>query len=322
MISKEKIIHRAKTTLILEAEAIQDLAKSIDDEFYKIVNLIHKSSGRIIITGIGKSGVIGMKIVATMNSTGTPSIFMHAVDAIHGDLGVVQKNDIVICISKSGNSPEIKALIPYLKNDGNLLIGMTEDENSFLGINADFNLITPIKKEACPNNLAPTTSTSVQLAMGDALSMCLLELNEFKAKDFAKYHPGGSLGKKLFLTTNDLISSKTFPRVSSNDTVKKVINEITSKRLGATSVIENNKIIGIITDGDIRRMLEKSNNLNSIIASDIMTKNPIIVEHNVLASDAIKLMNTKKINHLIVTENSNYIGIIHILDFLKEGISK
>ena len=321
MISKEKIIHRAKTTLILEAEAIQDLAKSIDYEFYKIVNLIHKSSGRIIITGIGKSGVIGMKIVATMNSTGTPSIFMHAVDAIHGDLGVVQKNDIVICISKSGNSPEIKALIPYLKNDGNLLIGMTEDKNSFLGINSDFNLITPIKKEACPNNLAPTTSTSVQLAMGDALSMCLLELNEFKAKDFAKYHPGGSLGKKLFLTTNDLISSKTFPRVSSNDTVKKVINEITSKRLGATSVIENNNIIGIITDGDIRRMLEKSNNLNSIIASDIMTKNPIIVEHNVLASDAIKLMNTKKINHLIVTKNSNYVGIIHILDFLKEGIS-
>lgn len=319
--SKEKIINRAKTTLLIEAEAIHNLINYIDDEFCKVVDVINKSSGRVIITGIGKSGVIGMKIVATMNSTGTPSIFMHAADAIHGDLGVIQKEDSIICISKSGNSSEIKKLIPFLKKEGNILIGMTADKNSFLGINSNLNLITPIEKEACPNNLAPTSSTSVQLAMGDALSMCLLELNNFEAKDFAKYHPGGSLGKKLVLKTGDLISSKNSPSVSSKDPIKKVINEITSKRLGATIVFDNNKIIGIITDGDIRRMLEKYDTINKIIASDIMTKNPVIVKNNVLAIDAVNMMNKKNINHLIVTEKSNYIGIIHILDFIKEGIS-
>ena len=319
--SKEKIINRAKTTLLIEAEAIHNLINYIDDEFCKVVDVINKSSGRVIITGIGKSGVIGMKIVATMNSTGTPSIFMHATDAIHGDLGVIQKEDSIICISKSGNSSEIKKLIPFLKKEGNILIGMTADKNSFLGINSNLNLITPIEKEACPNNLAPTSSTSVQLAMGDALSMCLLELNNFEAKDFAKYHPGGSLGKKLVLKTGDLISSKNSPSVSSKDPIKKVINEITSKRLGATIVFDNNRIIGIITDGDIRRMLEKHDTINKIIASDIMTKNPVIVKNNVLAIEAVNMMNKKNINHLIVTEKSNYIGIIHILDFIKEGIS-
>ena len=319
--SKEKIINRAKTTLLIEAEAIHNLINYIDDEFCKVVDVINKSSGRVIITGIGKSGVIGMKIVATMNSTGTPSIFMHAADAIHGDLGVIQKEDSIICISKSGNSSEIKKLIPFLKKEGNILIGMTADKNSFLGINSNLNLITPIEKEACPNNLAPTSSTSVQLAMGDALSMCLLELNNFEAKDFAKYHPGGSLGKKLVLKTGDLISSKNSPSVSSKDPIKKVINEITSKRLGATIVFDNNRIIGIITDGDIRRMLEKHDTINKIIASDIMTKNPVIVKNNVLAIEAVNIMNKKNINHLIVTEKSNYIGIIHILDFIKEGIS-
>ncbi len=319
--SKEKIINRAKTTLLIEAEAIHNLINYIDDEFCKVVDVINKSSGRVIITGIGKSGVIGMKIVATMNSTGTPSIFMHATDAIHGDLGVIQKEDSIICISKSGNSSEIKKLIPFLKKEGNILIGMTADKNSFLGINSNLNLITPIEKEACPNNLAPTSSTSVQLAMGDALSMCLLELNNFEAKDFAKYHPGGSLGKKLVLKTGDLISSKNSPSVSSKDPIKKVINEITSKRLGATIVFDNNRIIGIITDGDIRRMLEKHDTINKIIASDIMTKNPVIVKNNVLAIEAVNIMNKKNINHLIVTEKSNYIGIIHILDFIKEGIS-
>lgn len=321
MTSKEKIIHRGKTTLLIEAEAIQNLVMQIDENFYKVVDCLNRSKGRIIVTGIGKSGVIGMKIVATMNSTGTPSVFMHAADAIHGDLGIIQKNDSVICISKSGNSPEIKALIPFLKKEKNLLIGMTADAKSFLATNSDLKLITPIKKEACPNNLAPTTSTSVQLAMGDALSMCLLELNEFEAKDFAKYHPGGSLGKMLFQTTKDLIKSQPPPVVDLMDSVKKVITEITSKRLGATAVVDKNKVIGIITDGDIRRMLETYENINKLIASEIMTKNPVKIKHDILATDAIKLMNNKNINHLIVTENSIFIGIINILDFTKEGIS-
>ncbi len=320
--SKEKIIERGKITLRLEAEAIQNLIISIDDNFCEIIECLNKTKGRIVITGIGKSGVIGMKIVATLNSTGTPSIFMHAADAIHGDLGIIQKNDAVICISKSGNSPEIKALVPFLKQEKNLLIGMTSVPESFLAQNADLNLITPIKKEACPNNLAPTTSTSVQLAMGDALSMCLLELNKFDAKDFAKYHPGGSLGKMLFQTTRDLIQSDSPPIVNTNDPVKKVINEITSKRLGATAVTKDNNIIGIITDGDIRRMLETYDNISNLLASDIMTKSPICVQHNVLATDSIKLMNKNKINHLIVIKETKLIGVVNILDFIKEGIGQ
>jgi arabinose-5-phosphate isomerase len=318
--SKEKIIHRGKSTLLIEAEAIQNLIPYVDENFFKVVDLLNNSKGRIVVTGIGKSGVIGMKIVATMNSTGTPSIFMHAADAIHGDLGIIQKYDSVICISKSGNSPEIKALIPFLKREKNLLIGMTSDPKSFLAKNSDLILFTPIKKEACPNNLAPTTSTSVQLAMGDALAMCLLELNEFEAKDFAKYHPGGNIGKLLFQTTKDLIVSDSPPCVSIDDSVKNVINEISSKRLGATAVIDKKKIVGIITDGDIRRMLENYKNINELVASEIMSNNPIKVKHSLLASDAIKLMNNKKINHLIVVENSEFLGIVNILDFTKEGI--
>tara|TARA_B110000003_G_scaffold90320_1_gene92409 strand:+ start:21246 stop:22211 length:966 start_codon:yes stop_codon:yes gene_type:complete len=318
--TKEKIIHRGKTTLLIESEAIQNLIPYVDENFFKVVTILNGSKGRVVVTGIGKSGVIGMKIVATMNSTGTPSIFMHAADAIHGDLGIIQKYDSVICISKSGNSPEIKALIPFLKKEKNLLIGMTSDPESFLAKNSDLILFTPIKKEACPNNLAPTTSTSVQLAMGDALSMCLLELNKFEAKDFAKYHPGGNLGKLLFQTTKDLIVSDSPPCVNIDDSVKDVINEISSKRLGATAVIDKKKIVGIITDGDIRRMLENYKNISELVASEIMTNNPIKVKHSLLASNAIKLMNSKKINHLIVLENSKFIGIVNILDFTKEGI--
>ena len=321
MTTKEKIFKRAHNTFIIESEAIHDLINNINDDFFNVVKKISSSKGRVIITGIGKSGVIGMKIVATMNSTGTPAIFMHAVDAIHGDLGVIQKNDIVICISKSGNSPEIKALIPYLKKEKNLLVGMSSNSSSFLAQNSDFNLFTPIKKESCPNNLAPTTSTIVQLAMGDALAMCLLDLNKFKVKDFAKFHPGGSIGKALFFKTKDLISIQNPPIVRPNDSVKKVINEISSKRLGATAVIDEKEIMGIITDGDIRRMLESFESLNNIFASDIMTKNPITINHDVLATDAIKIMKKKNINHLIVNEDSNFIGIINILDFLKEGFS-
>jgi len=319
--SKKSIIERAKTTILMEAEAINNLVNYIDDSFLDVVNLIANSKGRVVVTGIGKSGVIGLKIVATFNSTGTPSIFMHAADAIHGDLGIIQKDDIVICISKSGNSPEIKSLIPFLKKEKNILIGMTSDLNSFLSTNSDFIINTPVSKEACPNNLAPTTSTSVQLAMGDALAMCLLEQNKFEAKDFAKYHPGGNLGKKLFLTLGEMINSKSQPSVDINDPLKNVINEITSKMLGATAVLNVNKVIGIITDGDIRRMLEENETFKNKTASDIMTYNPICLNHNVLAVEATKMMNKKNINHVIVLKNSNYLGIIHVLDLIKEGIN-
>ena len=308
-------------TILMEAEAINNLVNYIDDSFLDVVNLIANSKGRVVVTGIGKSGVIGLKIVATFNSTGTPSIFMHAADAIHGDLGIIQKDDIVICISKSGNSPEIKSLIPFLKKEKNILIGMTSDLNSFLSTNSDFIINTPVSKEACPNNLAPTTSTSVQLAMGDALAMCLLEQNKFEAKDFAKYHPGGDLGKKLFLTLGEMINSKSQPSVDINDPLKNVINEITSKMLGATAVLNVNKVIGIITDGDIRRMLEENETFKNKTASDIMTYNPICLNHNVLAVEATKMMNKKNINHVIVLKNSNYLGIIHVLDLIKEGIN-
>ena len=308
-------------TILMEAEAINNLVNYIDDSFLDVVNLIANSKGRVVVTGIGKSGVIGLKIVATFNSTGTPSIFMHAADAIHGDLGIIQKDDIVICISKSGNSPEIKSLIPFLKKEKNILIGMTSDLNSFLSTNSDFIINTPVSKEACPNNLAPTTSTSVQLAMGDALAMCLLEQNKFEAKDFAKYHPGGDLGKKLFLTLGEMINSKSQPSVDINDPLKNVINEITSKMLGATAVLNVNKVIGIITDGDIRRMLEENETFKNKTASDIMTYNPICLNHNVLAVEATKMMNKKNINHVIVLKNSKYLGIIHVLDLIKEGIN-
>ncbi len=308
-------------TILMEAEAINNLVNYIDDSFLDVVNLIANSKGRVVVTGIGKSGVIGLKIVATFNSTGTPSIFMHAADAIHGDLGIIQKDDIVICISKSGNSPEIKSLIPFLKKEKNILIGMTSDLNSFLSTNSDFIINTPVSKEACPNNLAPTTSTSVQLAMGDALAMCLLEQNKFEAKDFAKYHPGGNLGKKLFLTLGEMINSKSQPTVDINDPLKNVINEITSKMLGATAVLNVNKVVGIITDGDIRRMLEENETFKNKTASDIMTYNPICLNHNVLAVEATKMMNKKNINHVIVLKNSKYLGIIHVLDLIKEGIN-
>ena len=308
-------------TILMEAEAINNLVNYIDDSFLDVVNLIANSKGRVVVTGIGKSGVIGLKIVATFNSTGTPSIFMHAADAIHGDLGIIQKDDIVICISKSGNSPEIKSLIPFLKKEKNILIGMTSDLNSFLSTNSDFIINTPVSKEACPNNLAPTTSTSVQLAMGDALAMCLLEQNKFEAKDFAKYHPGGNLGKKLFLTLGEMINSKSQPTVDINDPLKNVINEITSKMLGATAVLNVNKVVGIITDGDIRRMLEENETFKDKTASDIMTYNPICLNHNVLAVEATKMMNKKNINHVIVLKNSKYLGIIHVLDLIKEGIN-
>ena len=275
MKNNNSILNTAKETILLESDAIANLANLIDDNFAKAMIFILASKGRVIVTGIGKSANIANKIVATLNSTGTPAIFMHAADAIHGDLGNVQKDDVVICISKSGNTPEIKVLVPLIKNYGNKIIAITGNIDSFLGKNADFPLNTFVEKEACPNNLAPTTSTTAQLVMGDAIAVCLLKLNNFSSKDFAKYHPGGALGKQLYLRVSDLIKNNQVPQVSENDSVAKVIVEISEKRLGVTAVLDaKNAIVGIITDGDIRRMLSKSTKIDSLIAKDIMGKKP------------------------------------------------
>ena len=321
MNDKSSIKKIAINTLNLEAKSIKKLIHSIDSNFEKIINLIHKNKGKLIITGIGKSAIIGKKIVATLNSTGTPSFFLHAADAMHGDIGIIQKNDIIMCMSNSGNSPEIKMLIPIIKKRKNKIIGLTSKLDSFLAKNSDFIIYTYVEKEACPNNLAPTTSTSVQLAMGDAIAMSLLSLKNINSKDFAKLHPGGQIGKSLTMTLGELISKTEKPIVNHNDKIQTVINEISSKRLGATIVVKKNKIKGIITDGDIRRMLEKYNEINNISAEKIMTKNPIAREKNFLASKARKLMNKKKINHIVVVDKENsYLGIVHVLDLIKEGL--
>lgn len=313
----------ALNTIEIESKAISSLKSSINDDFVKTVNLIFKSKGKLIVTGIGKSALIGMKIVATLNSTGTIATFMHAADAIHGDLGIIQNNDVVLCISKSGNSPEIKTLIPSILNQAYSLIGMTADPLSFLAKQAHLNIFTPIEKEACPNNLAPTASTTAQLVMGDALAMALLDLNEFDTADFARVHPGGQLGKELLLTVGEMILQHEKPEVSSTTPIKDVIHEITKKRLGATVVTENNNVLGIITDGDIRRMLEKHETINRIFASDIMIKNPIFVTENMLAKKGLEVLDKNKINHLIVCDNNNnYLGVINLLDFIKEGFGR
>ena len=321
MKGKSSIRKIAIETLELEAKSIKKLIHGIDSDFEKIINLIHKNKGKLIITGIGKSAIIGKKIVATLNSTGTPSFFLHAADAMHGDIGIIQKEDIIICMSNSGNSPEIKMLIPIIKKRKNKIIGLTSKLDSFLAKNSDFIIYTYVEKEACPNNLAPTTSTSVQLAMGDAIAMSLLSLKNINSKDFVKLHPGGQIGKSLTMTLGELINKTEKPIVNQNDKIQTVINEISSKRLGATIVVKKNKIKGIITDGDIRRMLEKYNEINNISAQKIMTKNPIAREKNFLASKARKLMSKKKINHIVVVDKENsYLGIVHILDLIKEGL--
>ena len=317
-----RIIEIAKNTISLEAESVASLANNINDDFVEIVNLIHNSKERVIITGIGKSGVIAMKIVATMNSTGTPAVFMHAAEAIHGDLGIIQENDLVICISKSGNSKEIKELVPHINRRGNTLIGMTGEKDSFLAKKSNYLLLTPVKKEACPNDLAPTTSTTVQLAMGDALAMCLLDLNDFKANDFAQFHPGGALGKKLHLTMGELLNENTKPAVRLDTRMKDVIFEISEKRLGAAVVLDGNKIMGMITDGDIRRILEKHDDIGQLTAEDLMRKSPISVNKELLAVKAFELMTNNKISQIIVIDdNKSYEGIVHILDFIKEGLN-
>lgn len=314
------IIKLAKLTVITESNAIANLVHFIDDSFENCVKLIHNSKGRVIITGIGKSAIIANKIVATFNSTGTPAVFMHAADAIHGDLGSILKDDVVICISKSGNTPEIKVLVPLIKNYGNKIIALTGNSKSFLGLQADFVLNSFVEKEACPNNLAPTSSTTAQMVIGDALAVCLLNLNDFSSKDFAKYHPGGALGKKLYLRAADLVEKNEKPKVTPTTAIKDVIVEISEKRLGATAVIDKQKIVGIITDGDIRRMLKNTNDFSSLIASDIMSKTPKIIAINTMAVDTLELMETNNISQILVHNNNVYVGIIHLHDLIKEGI--
>ncbi len=321
MKKNKDILQIAEQTILEESKAIANLIHFLDSDFEKSVNFILNSKGRVIITGIGKSANIATKIVATLNSTGTPAVFMHAADAIHGDLGNILKDDVVICISKSGNTPEIKVLIPLIKNNKNKIIAITGNKDSFLGINADFVLNTFVKKEACPNNLAPTSSTTAQLVMGDALAVALLEMRDFSSSDFAKYHPGGALGKKLYLHVNNLLENNLVPKVAENASLKDIIIEISEKRLGATAVLdEQNNLKGIITDGDIRRMLSDISDFNKVTAKSIMSLNPKTIDLNAMAIDALNLMETNNISQLIVTENKVYKGIIHIHELIKEGI--
>ncbi len=311
----------AVNTIDNEAEAIVNLKNFINDDFAKSVELILNSKGRTIITGIGKSANIGLKIVSTLNSTGTPAVFMHAADAIHGDLGIIQPDDVVICISKSGNTPEIKVLVPILKTMGNKLIALVGNVNSYLAIQSDFIINCSVDKEACPNNLAPTSSTTAQLVMGDSLAVALLECRGFNTQDFAKYHPGGSLGKQLYLKVADLAINNEKPQISPDENIKNTIMEITSKRLGAVAVVENDFITGIVTDGDLRRMLQRENSIDKLNAKDIMSLHPKTISKDELAVNALQLMRNNNITQLLVVDEDNkYFGVIHLHDLLKEGI--
>ena len=319
--SFDKIAELAKLTLTIEADAVRNLQKSINADFIASVKLIYESKGRVVVTGIGKSAIIAQKIVATFNSTGTPSVFMHAADAIHGDLGTLQQDDVVICISKSGNTPEIKVLVPLLKTGGNKLIALVGNTESYLAKQSDYILDTTVEKEACPNNLAPTTSTTAQLAMGDALAVCLLDYRGFSSKDFAKYHPGGALGKRLYLKVGDIAIQNQKPQVKPDDSIKSVILEISSRRLGAAAVIDDSgNLAGVITDGDLRRMLEKADSIADLKASDIMNKNPKRMEADELAINAMQLLEQYNITQLIVTDKGKYCGFVHLHDLVKEGI--
>ncbi|WP_299048851.1 KpsF/GutQ family sugar-phosphate isomerase [uncultured Polaribacter sp.] len=321
MKNTKSIIATAKKTILIESKAIANLSNLIGQDFEDAVTCILNSKGRVIVTGIGKSANIATKIVATFNSTGTPAIFMHAADAIHGDLGNVQIDDVVICLSKSGNTPEIKVLLPLIKNYGNKIIAITGNTDSYLGEYADFTINAYVDKEACTNNLAPTTSTTAQLVLGDALAVCLLNLRGFTSKDFAKYHPGGALGKKLYLRVSDLVKKNLVPKVKKTDSIAKVILEISEKRLGATAVVEKDKIIGIVTDGDIRRMLSKTTEINQFTASEIMGTRPKFIDKDAMAVEALELMENNSITQLLVVDNhKNYEGVIHLHDLIKEGI--
>ena len=310
----------ARDTISLELEAISELESRIDDNFVNIIKLILNMQGRLIVAGIGKSANIANKMVATFNSTGQPAVFLHAADAIHGDLGSIQDGDLVICISKSGNTPEVKALLLSIKEMGNKIIALTGNSTSFLAKEADYSLDVSVEKEACPNNLAPTSSTTAQLVMGDAIAVSLLSCKDFSDKDFARFHPGGTLGKRLCLRLSDILSDKNVPAVDKYATVNEVIIEISSKRVGATAVIDNNKLRGIITDGDLRRMLETGGDLKRVLAKDIMSKDPKMIELESLAYDALKIMENNNINQIVVMNNGVYAGIVHIHELLREGV--
>ncbi|QIH39549.1 MULTISPECIES: KpsF/GutQ family sugar-phosphate isomerase [Flavobacterium] len=320
MITKENILASAKKTILSESQSIAKLTDFLDENFIEATQKIYNSKGRLVVTGIGKSAIIAQKIVASFNSTGTPSLFLHASEAIHGDLGMIQNEDVIICISKSGNSPEIKVLVPLLKRFGNTLIAITGNMTSFLAKGSDFVLNTTVDAESCPNNLAPTNSTTAQLVMGDALAVCLMEMRDFKPEDFAIYHPGGALGKKLLLRVKDMLEHSLKPMVSPDASIKKVIFEISEKRLGVTAVVENNKVIGIITDGDIRRMLSDRDTFADLTAKDIMTKNPKMTTSSAMVVDALNIMEDFSITQLVVVDESEYKGVLHLHDILKEGI--
>jgi arabinose-5-phosphate isomerase len=320
LITKENILVSAKKTIASESQSIVKLLDYIDETFAEAVQCIYNSKGRLVVTGIGKSAIIAQKMVASFNSTGTPSLFLHASEAIHGDLGMIQKDDVIICISKSGNSPEIKSLVPLLTRFGNKLIGITGNMTSFLAKGSHYVLNTTVDSESCPLNLAPTNSTTAQLVMGDALVVCLMEMRDFKAEDFAVYHPGGALGKKLLLRVKDMLEHTLKPEVAPDTSIKKAIFEISEKRLGVTAVVENNKVIGIITDGDIRRMLNDRDSIADLTARDIMSKNPKSVQSTDMVVDAFNLMEDFSITQLIVVDNGEYKGVLHLHDILKEGI--
>ncbi len=311
----------ALRTIALEAEAIQQLSSLLSDDFTKVVNVVLAAKGRFIVSGIGKSAVIAQKIVATLNSTGTPAVFLHAADAIHGDLGMILNFDVVMIISKSGESPEIKVLVQLIKNFGNPVVGMVGNMDSYLAKQSDYVLNTTVSQEACPNNLAPTSSTTAQMVMGDALAVALMEQRGFGTSDFAKFHPGGALGKRLYLRVSDLFVNNEQPKVFSLSSLKDVIVEISKKRLGATAVVtETNELLGIITDGDLRRMLEKSIAIDTVTAGEIMSSNPKTIEGDALAIDAMELMRNNNISQLIVTNEKQYLGVIHLHDLIKEGL--
>lgn len=319
--TKQDITEFARSIIRTESKAVERLEGYVDECFTRIVDVIYRTSGRVIVTGIGKSAIIANKIVATLNSTGTPAIFMHAADAIHGDLGIVQSEDIILCISKSGNSPEIKVLVPFIRNMGNTLIGMVGNTSSFLAEHSDMILNTTVEEEACPNNLAPTSSTTAQMVMGDALAMSLLKLRGFTAQDFARFHPGGALGKKLYMTVGDLLGDEEAPVVKPDADLNTVIIEISGKRLGATAVASTHTPVGIITDGDLRRMLQSGRDIQSVKAADIMTHNPKSVSVDELAVKAFHMMERNKITQLLVLDEAgNYRGIVHIHDILREGV--
>ena len=318
---KTNIIEFGKEVIKLQSESIRNLVELVDENFETAINLILDSKGRVVVTGIGKSAIIANKIVATLNSTGTPSIFMHAADAIHGDLGIIKKDDVIICISKSGNTPEIMDLVPFLKMTKNPLIAITGDTNSSLAKNSSVVLNSHVDIEICPNNLAPTNSTTAQLVIGDAIAATLVKIKGFTSNDFAKFHPGGSLGKKLYLKVNDLIDSAVKPMVSTDDDIKDVIIEISNKMLGITPVFSKDTIVGVITDGDLRRTLLNNQEISKLKAKDIMSTNPQIIDSETLASEALEKMKKNKISQLIVTNNNLYFGVIHIQSLIKEGIS-